>query len=64
MSSSRNNLEKVDDTLETRETAKQVAQNLLPDKSRNQYKQCNDQFVQWQKQKKTTSMSEDTLLVC
>lgn len=53
-----------DDTSEEiREAAQNVVDNLLPEKSALLYKKGYEQFLKWQKQQNTKSISEDTILV-
>lgn len=53
-----------DDTpAELREAARNVVDNLLPDKSGRLYRECYKQFLEWQVPRGTTSVSEDTMLV-
>lgn len=53
----------LEDTPAIREAAQNVVNNLLPAKSAELYKQCYEQFVEWQKLQRTSSISEDTMLV-
>lgn len=46
-----------------KEAARQITENLLPEKSKEQYKACYLQFTAWQSEKNTTSVSEETMLV-
>jgi hypothetical protein len=48
---------------EIREAAEVASLNLLPEKSRKVYNMAYESFLNWQKEKKTTSFSESTLLV-
>jgi hypothetical protein len=48
---------------EIRDTAEVASLNLLPEKSRKVYNMAYESFLNWQKEKKTTSFSESTLLV-
>ncbi|KAJ8909432.1 hypothetical protein NQ315_015343 [Exocentrus adspersus] len=48
---------------EIREAAEVASLNLLPEKSRKVYNMTYESFLKWQKEKKTTSFSESTLLV-
>lgn len=44
------------------ETAQEVVDNLLPEKSKCRYNSTYENFIRWQKEKKTTSFSENVLL--
>ncbi|CAD6203296.1 GSCOCG00009745001-RA-CDS, partial [Cotesia congregata] len=45
------------------EAAKQISNNLLPEKSKVQYNMCYQEFLFWQRKKKTDSFNENVLLV-
>lgn len=45
------------------EAAKQISNNLLPEKSKARYNLCYQEFLLWQRKKKTSSFNENVLLV-
>lgn len=44
------------------QAAKTINENLLPAKSKERYLAAYDQFIQWKREKKTSSFSENVFL--